>query len=72
MSLRRRNQSVVPARLDQQKYEGEVRSDPPEYITCRVEHPVKSFTITFDPKLLQKKIEKYGDALRVPETRKKP
>ncbi len=57
---------VVPARLDQQRHTGEVRQDPEYYITCMVKHPVKSFTITFDPARLQDMIDKYGEALIVP------
>lgn len=66
MGLKKRTSATVPARLDQQKYTGEVRKDPDHWITCRIEHPTKSFTITFNPKLLEKKIEKYGKNLILP------
>jgi len=45
-----------------------VRQDPPHFITCFVSDPVRGFTITFDPKLLEEKIKKYGDRLRLPES----
>lgn len=66
MSLKKRTNLTVPARLDQQRYDKEVRKDPEHWITCRVEHPTRSFTITFDPRLLEKKIEKYGKNLILP------
>ena len=72
MALKRRSGvTVVPARLDQQRHTGEVRQDPEHYITCAVVHPVKSYTITFDPAKLQEKIDKYGKALIVPQKLKK-
>lgn len=45
----------------------DVRQDPTWFITCLVKDPVKSFTITFDPKSLSQKREKYGDRLIVPQ-----
>lgn len=66
MSLKKRTNMTAPVRLDQQRYTGEVRQDPEHWITCRVEHPTRSFTITFDPRLLPKKIEKYGKNLILP------
>ena len=46
---------------------GEIKEDPSWFITCLVKDPVRSFTITFDPKSLAKKLEKYGDRLIVPQ-----
>ena len=45
----------------------EIKQDPSWFITCLVKDPVKSFTITFDPKSLSLKREKYGDRLIVPQ-----
>jgi hypothetical protein len=50
-------------RLDLQKHQGETPQDPPHFITCYVKHPVKGFTVTFDPKILPKMREKYGKNL---------
>lgn len=48
------------------KYEGEIPETPAHHITLWVDDPIKRFTVTFDPKLLAKKIEKFKGKLEVP------
>ena len=67
MAVQINNKAAMAERLDQQTYKGQIRQDPPHYITCVVLDPRKPFTITFDPKLLDKKIEKYGNKLVLPK-----
>lgn len=55
------------SRASNKRESGEVKQDPSWFITCLVKDPVKSFTITFDPKSLSQKIEKYGDRLILPQ-----
>ena len=66
MAIQTNNKAALAQRLDQQTYKGEIRQDPPDYITCVVRDERKPFTITFNPKLLDKKIEKYGKNLILP------
>jgi hypothetical protein len=61
-----RSGSSSSSRASNKRESGEVKQDPSWFITCLVKDPVKSFTITFDPKSLSQKIEKYGDRLIVP------
>lgn len=63
MAIQTNNKTALAHRLDQQTYKGEIRKDPPNYITCTVRDERKPFTITFNPKLLDSKIKKYGDKL---------
>jgi len=48
------------------KYEGKIPETPTHHITLWVDDPIKRFTVTFDPKLLPKKIEKFKGKLEVP------
>lgn len=71
MPVQLENKAAMRHRLDLQKYEGAIRQDPAHYITCVVMDERKPYTITFDPKLLPQKMEKYGDKLIVPTKPKK-
>jgi hypothetical protein len=70
MAIQIKNKAALAHRLDQQTYKGEIRKDPDYYITCVVMDERKPFTITFNPVLLDKKIEKYGDRLILPNVTK--
>ncbi|WP_428662946.1 hypothetical protein [Runella sp.] len=61
------NNNRGTSRAANKRETGEVKQDPSWFITCLVKDPVKSFTITFDPKALSQKREKYGDRLIVPQ-----
>lgn len=67
MAVQTRNLAAMRHRLDLQRYEGEVREDPKDWMTCFVKHPVKGFTITFPPHKLEAMREKYGENLIAPK-----
>ena len=62
----RRTQNLNSLKGLTPKYEGEIPETPAHHITLWVDDPIKRFTVTFDPRLLPKKIEKYGNQLEVP------